>query len=104
VQFAAEPGPAIAARSMATCWIPLDACGREGPGLEFIRQRQPALLHFTELGDGRLRQRFDEAAFWAPELELGDVLVFRGDVLHRTHLMPDMQGDRMSVEYRIFPE
>jgi len=104
VQFPLAPGPAIPAANLATCWIPLDACGKESPGLEFIRRPQPALLHFSELGDADLRQRFDGAAFWAPTLEFGDGLVFRSDVLHRTHVDDKMSGDRMSVEYRIFPE
>jgi len=103
-QFPLQPGPVIPVRKMATCWIPLNACGNDSPGLEFIRQPQPALLHFTELGDVVLRQRFAAASFWAPELEFGDGLVFRSDVLHRTHLTPEMRADRTSVEYRVFPE
>jgi len=104
VQFPIEPGAAIPAVPMAICWIPLDACGRDSPGLAFIRRRQAGLLHFTELDDGRLRRRFEAAAFWAPELELGDVVLFRGDVLHRTHVTAEMRADRMSIVYRIFPE
>lgn len=108
VQFPPIPGPAIPATNLATCWIPLDACGRESPGLEFIRKRRgdpPSdLLHFTELDDADLRRRFDAEAFWAPALEFGDGLVFRNDVLHRTHVDAAMSTDRMSVEYRIFPE
>jgi hypothetical protein len=104
VQFPIEPGAAIPATPMAICWVPLDACGRDSPGLEFIRRGQAGLLHFTELDDGLLRRRFEAEAFWAPELELGDVVLFRGDVLHRTHVTPEMRADRMSIEYRIFSE
>jgi hypothetical protein len=104
VEFPPRPGPAIAATKLATCWIPLDACGRESPGLEFIREPMPGLLHFTELDDTALRERMGGAAFWAPELEFGDGLVFRNDILHRTYVHPEMVADRMSVEYRIFPE
>lgn len=102
-QFPLQPGPVIPATNLATCWIPLNACGRESPGLEFIRKPQPSLLHFTELQDAALRQRFDAPSFWAPELELGDGLVFRNDILHRTHLTEEMRCDRISVEYRVFP-
>jgi hypothetical protein len=102
-QFPNAPGPAIPATRLATCWIPLNACGRESPGLEFIRQPQPALLHFTELNDATLRQRFPPDAFWAPALDFGDGLVFRNDVLHRTYVHGSMRCDRISVEYRIFP-
>ena len=87
---------------LLTCWIPLAPCGIDSPGLEFVRRRQPALVHYTELGDSALRQRFSPQEFWAPALEFGDGLVFLNDILHRTHVSHDMQHDRLSVEYRIF--
>lgn len=104
VQFPIVPGTPIPPVTMATCWIPLDPCGTDSPGLEFILQPQPALLHFTELDDALLRRRFAPEAFWAPELEFGDMLVFRGDLLHRTHSTVEMRSDRISVEYRVFPD
>lgn len=108
VQFPPAPVPTLTATNLATCWIPLNACGRESPGLEFIRKPKcatsPELLHFTELDDAVIRRRFEGEAFWAPTLEPGDGLVFRNDVLHRTHVHAAMSTDRMSVEYRIFPE
>ena len=103
VRFPLEPGPVIPMTALLTCWIPLNACGRDSPGLEFVRRRQPALLHFTELDDPALRRRFPPQEFWAPELEMGDGLVFLNDILHRTYAGPDMQHNRLSVEYRISP-
>lgn len=103
VQFSSEPGPAIPMTRLVTCWIPLNPCGRDSPGLEFVRGRQPALLHFTELNDAALRQRFPAEKFWAPELEVGDGLVFMNSVLHRTYARQEMRHSRLSVEYRIFP-
>lgn len=103
-RFPLQPGPAIPPTNLATCWIPLGPCGRESPGLEFIHKAQPALLHFTELHDAGLRKRFDAEEFWAPELEFGDGLLFGNNILHRTHVTAGMDGDRISVEYRIFPE
>jgi hypothetical protein len=103
-QFPAQPGPPLPPRNLATCWIPLDACGIASPGLEFVRKPHPALLHFTELDDARLRTRFEPSAFWAPALEFGDGLVFRSDMLHRTYVHSEMCTDRISLEYRIFPE
>jgi len=103
VRFPAESGSVIPMTELLTCWIPLDACGRDSPGLEFVRGRQAALLHFTELDDSALRHRFRPEEFWAPELELGDGLVFLNSVLHRTYTRPDMRRNRLSVEYRIFP-
>lgn len=103
VRFPPESGPILPMTELLTCWIPLDACGREGPGLEFVRGRQAALLHFTELDDSALRRRFRPEEFWAPELEMGDGLVFLNSVLHRTYTRPEMRRNRLSVEYRIFP-
>jgi hypothetical protein len=103
VQFPPRPGTVVVPTVLAVCWIPLNACGRTSPGLEFIRRRPPGLLHYTELNDAALRQRFEAEAFWAPALELGDAVVFRNDILHRTHAGAEMEDDRMSVEYRIFP-
>jgi hypothetical protein len=110
-RFPLQPGPRTGSESeqvipmteLVTCWIPLQDCGRDAPGLEFIRRRQPALLHFTELDDAVVRRRFYEEEFWAPTLEFGDGLVFLNSVLHRTHVHEDMQEDRLSVEYRMFP-
>jgi hypothetical protein len=88
--------------ALLTCWIPLNACGVDSPGLEFIRSRQSGLLHFTELDDLTLRQRFSPEDFWAPELELGDCLIFLNGALHRTYAHAEMGHDRLSLEYRIF--
>lgn len=103
VRFPPEPGPEIPMTPLLICWIPLDPCGFDSPGLEFVRRRQPALLHFTELADAAIRNRFPPQEFWAPALEIGDGLVFTNDILHRTHVLPGMQKNRISVEYRIFP-
>lgn len=103
VQFPHESGPVLPMTELLTCWIPLDRCGRDSPGLEFVRGRQAGLLHFTELDDAALRQRFWPEEFCAPELELGDGLIFLNSVLHRTYTRPEMRRNRLSVEYRIFP-
>lgn len=104
VRFPLDPGTAPPMTRLVTCWLPLNACGTDSPGLEFIRRRQDALLHFTELNDANLRRCFAPDEFWAPALELGDVLVFLNGTLHRTYLQPAMEHDRLSIEYRLFPE
>ena len=103
VNFPPDPGPVIPITELLTCWIPLNPCGKDSPGLEFIEGPQPALLHFTELDDTALRQRFDPQQFRAPEFDFGDGLVLLNTVLHRTHALPEMSQNRLSVEYRIFP-
>jgi len=104
VRFPLAPGAAPPITRLVTCWLPLNPCGTDSPGLEFIRHPQDALLHFTELDDANLRRCFAPDEFWAPALELGDVLVFLNGTLHRTYLTPAMERDRLSVEYRLFPE
>jgi len=103
VRFPLEPGPVIPMTQLLSCWIPLDACGSDRPGLEFVQRRQSALLHFTELDDALLRRRFKAEEFWAPDLEPGDGLVFLNGTLHRTYARPGMRHSRLSVEFRIFP-
>jgi hypothetical protein len=103
VHFPSEPGTVIPMTELLTCWIPLNRCGRDSPGLEFVRGRQPALVHFMELDDATLRRRFEPHEFWAPNLEFGDGLVFLNSILHRTYARPEMPQNRLSVEYRIFP-
>lgn len=103
VNYPLEPGPVPPMTKLATCWIPLDACDGTRPGLEVIRQPLDHLLHFTELDDARLRRRFAPENFWAPAMEPGDALVFCAGVLHRTHVVPGMRQERLSVEYRFFP-
>lgn len=103
VRFPLHSGPPVPMTELLTCWVPLQACGTDSPGLEFVRRRQPGLLHFTELQDSAVRSRFNATEFWAPSMELGDGLVFLNDVLHRTHVESHMRADRMSFEYRIFP-
>jgi hypothetical protein len=103
VRFPPESGPVIPMTQLLTCWIPLNPCGRDSPGLEFVRRRQATLLHFTELDDAALHRRFPPQEFWAPALESGDGLVFLNGTLHRTYARPEMPHNRLSVEYRIFP-
>jgi hypothetical protein len=101
VSFPLEPGQVVPMTELLTCWIPMNRCGIDSPGLEFVRRRQPALLHFTELDDPALRQRFSPQEFWTPALEFGDGLIFMNDILHRTYVCPEMGHNRVSVEYRI---
>jgi hypothetical protein len=95
-----EVGPMT---QMLTCWIPLQECGTASPGLEFVRQRLPGLLHYRDLDDTALRQRFTPELFWTPELQFGDGILFLADILHRTHTHPEMRTSRLNLEYRFFP-
>jgi hypothetical protein len=102
-RFLPRAGSAIPMTRLVTCWLPLDLCNGDCPALEFVRCRLNQLLHYTELDDATLRQRFAPGEFWAPELGPGDGLIFLNGTLHRTYVQPEMPRDRLSVEYRFFP-
>ena len=87
---------------MLTCWIALTPCGIDAPGLELVRTECLGLSMPAELTEDAVARRFDETAFWRPAMAAGDALLFRGDVLHRTHVTPAMRRDRFSVELRFF--
>ena len=101
VSFPPEPGPPLPMTPLLTVWVPLDPCGVDAPGLEFVRRRLDSLLHFTELTDAEMRRRFAAEDFWAPAMEPGDAAIFLNGTLHRTHVQPAMPNTRISVEYRL---
>jgi hypothetical protein len=100
---AVRPPPTDALLPMITCWFPLGACGDNAPGLEFVLQRPGDLIPVSNLTDAVVRRTFPAEAFWRPVLEAGDVLFFRGDMLHRTHVTAAMTRGRTSIELRFFP-
>ncbi|HEV3332376.1 MAG TPA: hypothetical protein VG096_15405 [Bryobacteraceae bacterium] len=103
VRFPPHAGSMVPMTRLLTCWVPLDPCEGDRPALEFVRRRLDSLLHYTEVDDATLRERFAPKEFWAPEVGLGDGLIFLNGTLHRTYVQPNMYRDRLSVEYRFFP-
>src|SRR5207245_70955 len=104
--FHSQPGEAFpdgALLSMVTCWVSLDACGLDAPGLELVTQRLTQLVGPAELSPVYIGSRFGPDEFWRPVLQPGDALLFCGEVLHRTHVIPAMTQDRTSIELRFFP-
>lgn len=95
--------PSDALLNMVTCWIALNPCGIEAPGLEFVSEKLPGLMSPSELRPDCIQARFAPATFFRPTLEPGEALLFRGDVLHRTHVTSAMTKDRTSIELRFFP-
>jgi hypothetical protein len=95
--------PLNALLQMVTCWITLDPCGVEAPGLELMTEKLARLLPPAELSHGCIRERFPAEQFWRPAMQPGDALLFSGDILHRTHVIPAMTRDRTSIELRFFP-
>jgi hypothetical protein len=99
----AHPPPQDALLSMVTCWFPVGACGNDAPGLEFVMRRQRGLLSVKDLTEAAMRGMFPAEAFWRSAMSAGDVLLFGGDILHRTYVAPTMKHDRTSIELRFFP-
>lgn len=99
------PGAKVARPiEMVTCWIALNACGADSPGLEFVTRDLDRLLQPAELTEEAVRRRFSAEDFWRPIFRAGDALLFRGGVPHRTYVDPGMTGDRTSIELRFFPQ
>jgi hypothetical protein len=99
----ASDSPAFYPCPMVTCWIALDSCGVQSPGLEFVTRPLDDLIQPAELTEERVRSRFPPEEFWRPVMQAGDALLFRGEILHRTHVTPGMTRDRTSIEARFFP-
>ena len=87
---------------VVTCWIALEPCGVDAPGLELVIDRVGRMLSPTQLADCAVEQRWPTWRRARPALEAGDALVFSGDVLHRTHVSPAMTQTRTSIELRCF--
>ncbi len=94
-----EEPPSTALLRMITCWIPLEPCGGNAPGLEVRIHRFGRLFSVNGLRDP-LREWPGECG--CPRMEPGDVLLFDGGILHRTQVTPVMTSARTSVELRFF--
>lgn len=94
-------------------WIPLAECGVHAPGLEVVVTDRRDLLamagppdHAVPVERARIDERlvlemFGPGALWRPTLGPGDVLVFAGTTIHRSHVTPRMTKPRLSVELRL---
>jgi ectoine hydroxylase-related dioxygenase (phytanoyl-CoA dioxygenase family) len=87
---------------MITCWIPLTPCGIDAPGLELIERQMEGLLPPPHMTDQYLREQFSPEEFQQPAMQPGDALLFRGGILHRTHVTAQMTKVRTSIELRLF--
>ncbi|MCA9547055.1 MAG: hypothetical protein KC613_21785 [Myxococcales bacterium] len=85
---------------MITTWAPLGPCGVDAPGLELVPADEPALRPVAALTAPVVDRIHPPGARWRPALAPGDVLVFGGGVLHRTHATAAMTRPRTSVELR----
>lgn len=113
-QDGVEQDPAIT--KVLNCWMPLDeGAGSTAPGVELVRHPGQPKYPLKAAGrlDGLSRYEavaIDEAAIaaefgdnlLAPCFAPGDSLVFGQDVIHRTHITPQMTDPRIGFEFRVF--
>ncbi len=89
------------------CIIPFDVLEKESPhtfgqvvrggAARFYRGRDRTLVYFDDTGSVHVIHRdLDELAH-TPELEAGDLLLLRGDIIHRTQ---DTDTERVSLSFR----
>ncbi len=89
------------------CIIPFDVLERESPktfrrvvrggAARFSRMRNRTVVHLDDTGSIHwMRQDLDQLAY-TPELEAGDLLLLRGDMIHRTQ---DTETERVALSFR----
>jgi Phytanoyl-CoA dioxygenase (PhyH) len=92
------------AASVINVWMPLDAVGTDLPSLEIVPRSHTALRGVPMLtGNNRSRDDAFVRALGpssAPQLELGDALIFDQFVLHRTQHVGAEDALRMACEFR----
>ena len=85
---------------LLTCWIALTPCGGDAPGLELLCKPLPGLLPPAALSPAQVDLQYSADELWRPTMATGDALLFGGDTLHRSHVMPAMSAERISLELR----
>ncbi len=90
-----------------TAWCPLSSgTGVTAPGLSVVPFAPGRLLpinndFYSGIVDAELQPVIEAHGEVSPPMELGDIILFRDDVIHRTDATPDMTSPRLSIEYRI---
>jgi ectoine hydroxylase-related dioxygenase (phytanoyl-CoA dioxygenase family) len=86
-------------------WVPLmpdgAMAGRDGPGLEFYLGDRHALSKEDVVA---LRTNRDVAQkYYRPQLAVGDVLIFDGQIPHASFFPEEVSIPRIAVDVRLFP-
>lgn len=93
------------------CWVALDDCGVDAPGLEVFPQRiddllpagEPGAVTGWEVAESAAYARMGADKAWFPTFKAGDAFLFDHLHLHRTHLTPAMTRNRFAAECWMFP-
>jgi hypothetical protein len=100
----------VAAQTL-NCWIALDPCGKDAPGLEVFPRRMDRLLAAGTEGSV-VKWEIDETLVyrelgvenrWIPEFNPGDAFVFDHLHVHRTYVTDSMIRNRHAIECWMFP-
>jgi len=89
------------------CIIPFDVLEKESPGTfrtlvrggaaRFFPSRDRTLVYLDDTGLEHVMHKDLEQLAHAPELDAGDLLLLRGDMIHRTQ---DIETERVSLSFR----
>ncbi len=91
-----------------------ETCGEIAPNMEFLIGGPDLILPteanpesksygWIELSHAKRDHLLKECVCWRPSVELGDAIVFKGTVPHRTNFPPAADTPRISLETSIFP-
>lgn len=98
---------------LVNLWVPLQDCGIDCPGLEVVNCATDGLMPVvdsadnfyaslgTEIAPEVVERAFGPRDLWHPPCAAGDLLLFKGTIVHRTHVTPTMTRERISVDIRL---
>lgn len=85
-------------------WVPLDPCGENAPGMEFVPVGLNGILpHGDTINvSSSILSMFSPEARFRPVCAPGDAIVFTSESLHGTWSRPEMTQERFNLEFRVF--
>ncbi len=98
---------------LVNVWAPLEDCDGTRPGLEIVNRKIGELAPViesdqnfyagigTEIAVETVQRYASPEQLWRPRCKAGDLLLFKGEMIHRTHATPDMTAERISADIRL---